>query len=308
MAGSREHISLSAGSSFRLLRWNRNLQEVDVIHPGNRAERIPGAGNAWHFHQHMELTLFLTGEGTRFVGDHVGSIAPGGELVLLGSNLPHYWHAPGNSSGLSVQWDFSDGHPFWSLPEALAVIPLFRGAGAGRGLDCTGRTRQEIAHHMSEMAATGGLDRMGLLLRIFSALASAPRAEAKPLSTRSFALSAGTNFQQAMNLAVRYLLANFRDEVRMEEVLKLTGMTKPTFWRQFKKHSGKTFTEFLQDIRLNEACRQLLESKRSVIEISLSCGFMQISFFNRLFRRRYGCSPSEYREKKRRKRPVPLSP
>ena len=299
MSGSREHIHLPSGSSFRLLRWDRNLRDVDVVHPGNRAERIVGAGNAWHFHQHMELTLIQAGTGTRFVGDHIGPIVPG-ELVLLGANLPHHWHILGDTSGLSVQWNFPTGHPFWNLPEAMAVIPLFR--HAGRGLNCTGRTQQAVTQLMKDMVAGGGLDRMGLLLRIFSALASASSGDAKPFSTHSFSLPAETTYQLAMSKAVRYLIANFRDEVRMEEILKFTGLTKPTFWRQFKRHTGKTLTAFLQEIRLNEVRRQLLESKRSVIEISLSCGFMQVSFFNRLFRRRYGCSPSEYRERKGRKR------
>ena len=299
MLGSREYIQLSAGSSFRLLRWDRNLREVDVVHPGNRGERIVGAGDAWHFHQQMELTLILAGAGTRFVGDHIGPIAHG-ELVLLGANLPHHWHLLGDTSGLSVQWDFPTGHPFWNLPETMAVIPLFR--NAGRGLNCTGRPQQAVTQLMKDMVAGGGLDRMGLLLRIFSVLASASSADAKPFSTRSFSLPAETTYQLAMSEAVRYLIANFRDEVRMEEILRFTGLTKPTFWRQFKRHTGKTLTDFLQEIRLNEVRRQLLESKRSVIEISLSCGFMQVSFFNRLFRRRYGCSPSEYRERKGRKR------
>lgn len=266
-----------------------------MVSQGRKTERISGEGNHWHFHREMELTLFLTGEGTRFVGSDIGTIVPG-ELVLLGENLPHYWHAPSSSSGLSIQWSFADGHPFWSLPEALVVIPLFR--SAGRGLNITGKVQQAVSRHMTEMVSAGNLDRMGLLLRIFSALASASPSSLKSLSARSFSVPTESAFQQAMSEAVRYLLANFREEVRLEEVLKITGMTKPTFWRQFKKHSGKTFTGFLQQIRLNEACRQLAESKRPVIEIALACGFMQISFFNRLFRRSCGCSPSEFRAKK----------
>lgn len=295
MPGNREHIPISAGSSFRVLRWDHNLREVDVISQGKKTERISGEGNHWHFHREMELTLFLAGEGTRFVGSDIRPIVPG-ELVLLGENLPHYWHALGASSGLSIQWSFADGHPFWSLPEALVVIPLFR--SAGRGLNITGKAQQVVSGYMTEMLTVGSLDRMGLLMRVFSTLASSSAATLKPLSARSFSVPTESAFQQAMSEAVKYLLANFREEVRLEEVLEITGMTKPTFWRQFKKHSGKTFTEFLQQIRLNEACRQLAESKRPVIEIALSCGFMQISFFNRLFRRDRGCSPSEYRRKK----------
>ena len=94
---------------------------------------------------------------------------------------------------------------------------------------------------------------------------------------------------------MRHLIAHFREEVRLEDILVLTDLSRPTFARQFKKHAGRTMSEFLNHLRLQAACRELLESNRSVLEIALSCGFTQISFFNRLFRRLQICSPTEYR-------------
>ena len=110
-------------------------------------------------------------------------------------------------------------------------------------------------------------------------------------------VSASSRHQTAIGLALRYLIANFRDEIRLDGLLKLTGMSRPTFARQFKEQSGRTLSEFVNELRLQAACRELLESDRSVLEISLECGFGQISFFNRLFRREKGCSPREFRAK-----------
>jgi AraC-like DNA-binding protein len=90
-------------------------------------------------------------------------------------------------------------------------------------------------------------------------------------------------------------VAHYREEVRLEDVLKLTHLSRPTFARQFKKHSGRTLSEFLNHLRLQAACRELVESDRSVLEIALRCGFTQVSFFNRLFRRVMKCSPTGYR-------------
>ena len=98
---------------------------------------------------------------------------------------------------------------------------------------------------------------------------------------------------------MRYLMGNFRDEVRLEEVLRIARMSKPTFARQFKKHSGKTFSDFITHIRLQAACRELVETDRSVLEIALDCGFSHISFFNRIFRRILRRNPTDYRQIKR---------
>lgn len=83
----------------------------------------------------------------------------------------------------------------------------------------------------------------------------------------------------------------------MEDVLALTGLSRATFCRQFKKHSGSTFSEFLNRLRIEEACRELAVSERKIVEIAIEAGFSQLSFFNRLFQRVLGCSPREYRRR-----------
>jgi AraC-like DNA-binding protein len=75
-------------------------------------------------------------------------------------------------------------------------------------------------------------------------------------------------------------------------------MSKPTFCRHFKAHSGHTFSDFVTHLRLHATRRELLETERSIIDIALSCGFPTISFFNRTFRRVLGCTPTSYRSRK----------
>jgi AraC-like DNA-binding protein len=292
MLGKLERIPLGAGRSFRVLRWSDNLGKVESLLDAGQAERITGLGQHWHYHVEMELTAFTAGEGTFFVGDHIGPFAAG-EVVLLGENLPHYWHARGSCAGLSVQWNFPPEHAFWAFPESAPIADLFQ--EAGHGLRFTGKTAAAALAAMREIAFATGLDRLSLLLRLFSLLANAPRAERASLSLRSFSLPPNSKHQQAISEAVRYLLANYRNEIRLEEVLQLTRLSKATFARQFKRHSGKSFRDFVSDLRLQSARRELAETDRSVLEIALSCGFGEVSFFNRLFRRTLRCSPSEYR-------------
>lgn len=292
MRAEREQIQIPSGHSFRVLRWERSLREVENVLAPGRAEKAKGEGTHWHFHVEMELTLFTSGSGTRFVGDHIGAFAPG-DLVLLGERLPHYWHTRHASSGISVQWYFPLGHAFWSFPETAALAEVFQ--HASRGLHISGKAAEDVSRWLQEMPQVEGADQLALLLRILARIRRAAQPQLSPLSSRALALAAESHYQQAIDKAVRHLAAHFREEVRLEEMLKLTSLSRPTFARQFKKLSGHTLSEFLNRLRLQAACRELAETDRSILEIALASGFTQVSFFNRLFRRVMKCSPSGYR-------------
>jgi AraC-like DNA-binding protein len=296
MRVEREKIQMPGGHSFRVLRWSRTLREVECLLAPGRIEKLTGEGTHWHFHTEMELTLFREGQGTRFVGDHIGAFEAG-DLVLLGGKLPHYWHTRAHSSGLSVQWHFPEGHPFWAFPETLPIRTLFE--QSGHGLRLSGLTAARVANLMQEMTTAQGVEQLALLLRVLAVIHGAPARERVRLSARSFALAAESHYQQAISRALRHVIARFREPVRLEEVLAVSGLSRPTFARQFKKHAGRTLSEFLNHLRLQAACRELVESDRGVLEIALGCGFTQVSFFNRLFRRLQKCSPTEYRARRR---------
>jgi hypothetical protein len=112
----------------------------------------------------------------------------------------------------------------------------------------------ERAHEMfKELARSSGVERLGLFIRLLASLANAPSGDCTTLSRKVFSLPAGCSEPRGINLAIRHITANFRDEIGLEDILRLTGMSKATFSRQFKKHYGKTFSEFLSEIRLQAA-------------------------------------------------------
>ena len=141
-----ENISLAADETFRLLRWVGSVNRVAVVCAG-RARPIQGHGDHWHYHRAMELTLIERGAGTRFVADHI-ELFEAGDLVLIGSNVPHYWHSRGRSAGLSVQWDFPLDHGIWSFGETAAPLRALA-TSALRGLHLRGDTAIRVASAMA---------------------------------------------------------------------------------------------------------------------------------------------------------------
>ncbi len=130
-------------------------------------------------------------------------------------------------------------------------------------------------------------------------MADAPADACTPLASRTFDLPTTDAHREAMGAAIRFLLAHFREPVRLDEVLALTGMSRATFARLFKRHAGRPFSTFLNELRLQAACHELAAGDRPVLAIALDCGFSQVSFFNRLFRRTWRCSPTEWRRRSR---------
>jgi AraC-like DNA-binding protein len=294
----REKVELPEGHSFRVLRWSKSLREVECLLGPGRTQAVQGEGNHWHFHKEMELTLFTDGEGTRFVGDAIGAFGSG-DLVLLGERLPHHWHTSGSSSGLSIQWHFPESHPVWAFPENLELRQLFK--RSERGLHLRGRTAATVTALMQEVARGRGAVQLATMLRLLAEVAEAPEADLALLSSRSFTHRAESHHQKAISRSVQHLVANFRDEVRLDDLLKISGLSRPTFARQFKQHSGRSFSAFVNQLRLQAARRELRDGDRGVLDVALACGFRQVTFFNRLFRRELGCTPTEYRRRQRRK-------
>jgi AraC-like DNA-binding protein len=93
-----------------------------------------------------------------------------------------------------------------------------------------------------------------------------------------------------------FIDAHYRDEIRLSQLADIAGMSTSSFSRFFKLHTGRNLSEYIIDLRLGHACRLLVDSSRTVAEIGYSCGFNNLSNFNRIFKKRKGCSPSEFRE------------
>jgi AraC-like DNA-binding protein len=255
--------------------------------------------NQWHYHEELELTYIRKGAGTRFVGDHIERFRAG-DLVLLGSNLPHFWRSEdkyfqeGNTELCeSTVVHFSPdllAPTFNHLPEFADIQSLF--SRARRGLRLTGESRQIVAGLMAELFRTEGLERLLLLIQILQVIATCPHTTY--LSSLGFSYSLNKSYTQRLAKVYNHTLANFSRKILLAEVAAIANLTPNAFCRYFKNHTRKTYSQFLLEIRVGHACKLLIEDKMSISQICLESGFQDPSNFNRYFKAITNQSPKAF--------------
>lgn len=292
MSVHAETISPPTGQSFRLLRWRDNLKEVEQCDAEGKATPVQGAGERWHFHREMELTLIERGAGLRVVGDNIARFS-GAELVLLGPYLPHCWHGLRRSTGCSLQFHWPLEHPLRALPEFAPIARLWQ--RAKRGLLCGAPLLEKVAPRLLEMPALSALARLGALFQILADIAASNSREMRELSESDFSVREGARHQAGIERVIRQLLEHYDEPQPLGAILRLAGMSKASFSRQFPRYSGCTYTDFLARIRLDHARQRILTTGEQVSAIAFSVGFNHLSHFNRSYRRAYGHAPSHDR-------------
>lgn len=274
---------------------------IEKISPGVEASFIykrrsdPRFEFSWHFHPEYELTWIVRSRGRRFVGDGIAPYAEG-DLVLLGADLPHTWCSDpsrrGRHEAVVVQFrhDFL-GRGFFDRPELAEVRRLLE--RSARGLRFAGRAQRAAARGMEEMGRLRGAERVAALLGVLARLARARDAAA--LSSPGFVPSLRRADAGRIDRAFRFIHGNFAGGLTLVEAAAAVPMSVPAFCRFFRRKTGKTFTQYVNELRVGETCRLLVETDRTVLQASLESGFNNLSHFNRRFRALRGMSPREYR-------------
>lgn len=251
----------------------------------------------WHVHTELELILTLQFPGYRMVGDDITPLTSG-DLVLLGPNLPHIWQLDkrrGRSVAvhiLLVQFgeDFL-GEDFWGVPATQPLRKLFKRAQLG--LRFAGQTRERAARLMLDMRATTGLRRLAQLLTVLEMLASG--SECHALAAPGYTAELNPFNQERMDRVFRFVADRLDQPVNRQEVARRAGLSEGAFSRFFRLHSGRTFPEFVNELRVGRACRMLTETDQKITSIAFDCGFTNLSNFNRQFFRLKRSTPRDFR-------------
>jgi AraC-like DNA-binding protein len=284
-----ESVHSDIDSSFRCLRFSCERFSDD---------------HAWHYHPEYELTWIIRSEGTRFVGDSIQSYGVN-DLVLVGPNLPHCWHnePTANSSGspdlVVAQFKANCfGDNFLDLRAAQGLRKFL--ARAQLGITFDSRSARQAGPLLTSMTEEHGLHRLAKLLDVLVILSEAENT--MTLASRDYQLNNDITpvSRLRMERVHRYIRDNMANEINQAEIAATLGMSSSAFSRFFKAAMGQTFVNFVNILRVNEACR-LLTGDRPITEIAMECGYQNISNFNRQFLALRGINPTEYRRQLRRR-------
>jgi AraC-like DNA-binding protein len=250
-----------------------------------------------HSHEELELNFIMNAKGAkRVIGDHIAEIDDY-ELVLVGSNLPHVWqtHKCGSKEirEITIQFhkDLFDDKFLRRNQMSFIRAMLERSA---KGILFSKETMQQIYPRLAILGQKHGFDSVLELLSILHDLSVSRNMHT--LSDASFSNAEFSYNSRRIDKAFEYMNQNFQKNITLPEIARLVNMTDVSFSRFFKTRTGITFIDSLLELRLGNASRLLIDTTQSVSEVAYNCGFNNISNFNRLFKKKKGCTPKEFRE------------
>lgn len=279
-----EYIDFPGGSSIKV-KWRH----------------MPHFTYPWHSHSEYELCYVIEGYGTRYVGDSIESFQAG-DLVLIGSNLPHFWksdeafHEENPElcvKAIVIQFhsDFfinalNNYTEFYHIKKLLNL--------SSRGICYLSPTVRKVDDMLRKMVEVNGFDRIILMLQIMNKLAKSD--SFKVLGSKAFPLKTNEFTNDRLDKVINYLNFHYREKVSLEKISGLVGYHPSAFCRFFREKTGKSLSEYLNDMRIGYACKLLIEGTLTVSQVCFECGFNNLSNFNRTFKRLTGLTPTGYQQ------------
>lgn len=263
-----------------------------------RHDVLPHFGSVWHYHPEIELHYLIKGEGTRFIGDHIGHFYKD-DMILMGSNLPHTWKcnlsdtpSPDHVEALVLHFHPEClGREFLNFSETQGINKL--NELARNGLMIHGASKEEIKALLWKMKPETGLRRLIYLLDIFNILLE--NQEYEVLSNSIEYSKFNKLDENRIDKIFSYTLQNFKEKIFIEDVARLTNLSVTSFCRYFKITANKSYFDFLTEVRLNHACRLIVETDYTIQHIAMDSGFENTSNFYRHFKKVKGITPKEYK-------------
>ena len=253
-----------------------------------------------HNHSVYELNFVENAKGVRrIVGDSQEVIGDYDLCLITSPDLEHVWEQNECHSGdireITVQFDFSmsDETLFGRNPYASITRMMQE---AKKGLSFPLQAIMKVYGMLDTLSSVK--DGFYAVQQFLTLLYELSRCEnARTLASSSYAKVTVEDDDSRRILKVKnFISKNYMDELRLPELASLAGMSSSAFSRFFKLHTGRNISEYIIDLRLGYAARMLVDTAKSISEIGFDCGFNNLSNFNRIFKKKKGCSPSEFRE------------
>jgi AraC-like DNA-binding protein len=257
--------------------------------------------SSWHYHNNYEISFITEGSGKRIVGDSIEEFQPG-DLAFIGPNLPHVWIAekesrtPFNRTLEMVFLQFTSN----VLSSQLLSLPEFnnvkRALGLSeRGIQIIGNTLNEVSEIILQLPYLKNFERM---LNFFKRMDIIGKSKSNVhLASKDYLKLRFTTGNKRIAAIHDYLMNNYHQEVNLKRLAALVNLAEGSLCRFFKINTKMTIFEYLNKIKIEFACKLVMDNDLTIIEVCFDSGFNNLSHFNKQFKRTTGMPPSKYRKR-----------
>src|SRR6056297_775933 len=255
----------------------------------------------WHFHSEYEIIYVLQGTGNSFVANNIEHFQSG-DLAMLGSNLPHFWrsdekyHDDNSSENINyIVIQFSDEllhESHFKFVEFQVISDLLR--RSARGIRFSGPFREKAGKKIVKIARSKGFRQLILLLELLHELGKTDQYHL--LASESYKEQEQDFSNDRMARVLHYISTSYQQKIELEKAASIAHLHPAAFCRFFKEKSGKSLSQFVNEMRIAYACRLIIEGNHSISQVCFESGFNNLSNFNRTFKRQTGFTPTAYFE------------
>lgn len=248
-----------------------------------------------HFHDDFELNLTLNARGKRIVGNLIEDFAEQ-DLTIISPNVLHCYKRETPSPNCVVVVKFSKDLPVWEIFQTVQFAPIRNMLSLPvAGIKFSGKVADMFTGPLVQLSELDGFEGACLFLKILNGLATVDKSDVDIIGSE--VSDAKFTYSRRINKIIKYVEANYQKKISLDEIGELVGMSASSVSRFFKKRTLHNFWDYLSSFRIDCAADMLIRTEHNISEISYECGFNNLSNFNKVFRERIGCTPSEYRSK-----------
>jgi len=263
-------------------------------------DRLPHFYEHLHRHHETQITWVIEGEGTLIAGNYMQHFGAG-DVFVIGANQPHLFKSDPAYFDAGIKKGIHSLNIFFNpvgFIAPLLALPEMRGIkkfinATIHGMQAPEKSGEKITGQLTKIKSLTGGKRLAAFIELLQLMADIKKWN--HFSTDAFEYAITDTEGLRINDVYQYTMTNYTKNITLPEVAALVHLTTPSFCRYFKKHTSKTYIRFLNEIRINEACKRFLEKNyHSIAAVAYQCGFNNIVSFNRVFKTITGQSPGAF--------------